>query len=573
MTRSTWRCGIALLATIGQLCIAAPQALPDAATLAVDASPLAVTMYQGRASVTRSTTLDLNPGLYDLTFGNLPESIQPLSIQARADGPVKVLSVDFSQQPVTESSSPELAKLDQQIASVQKQISDIADERGLLESQEAFIDAVSIRATTDASQAGGTAKLDLDAVRKQLTFVSEERERLMKARRELDDRQRDREEDLAVLQGRRGAVAGAGGIARTAVVSVAVTESSQVRVDLTYLVANATWEPSYNIRAGLAGSAAQIEYDALLTQRTGEDWDNVRLTLSTAQPTIAANPPILAPWFIDVFHPEDDRTVSAPSMQAPGRMAAPWQADEVRLKHANAEALAEELARLSADAAVGGGGPSVTFQLPRTVTVKTDSQKQQRTRIAAMETRPRFVHVAQPMLTESVYLRGDLTNSSAYQFLPGRASIFIGQDFVGPTVLGSVAPGGEFKVYFGIDNSVKAKRQLVSKKTENTGLLGGGRRTIYNYRITVDNGSGAAITLELRDRIPVSRSDQIQVELADVSVPLADDTYYLTEERPQGILKWWLTIPTTARDASPFEILYTVRVNRAKDVEMTPLPE
>ena len=570
MRRPALPCALAILLLAAVPAHGFQQAITDAAPLAVDAQPQAVTMYQGRASVTRSATVHLNPGVYDLTFNNLPETVQPLSLQARVEGPVKVLSVDFSQQAVTEATSPELAKLDKQIGAVQKQLRDVADDRDLLESQEAFIERVSIRASTDAGNAGGTDQLDLDAVRKQLTFVSEERERLVKVRRELDDRQAEREKELAVLQERRAATAGASGIARTAVVTVAATESAEARVDLTYLVAGATWEPSYNIRAGLDGGAAQIEYDALLTQRTGEDWDNVRLTLSTAQPTIAANPPILSPWFVDIFHPEEYRMLEGAPAEAPERAAA---AKSLTMQNADKDDLGDELAKLSADASVGGAGPSVTFNLPRTVTVKTNSQKQQRTRIASMDTHPRFVHVAQPLLTEAVYLRGDLTNASAYQFLPGRASIFIGQDFVGPTVMDSVAPGGEFKVYFGIDHSVKAHRQLVSKKTETTGLLGGGRRTVYSYRIAIDNGSDSTITLELRDRIPVSRSDQIQVELADVSVPLADDTYYITEEQPQGILKWWLTIPATARGSSPFEILYSVRVNRAKDVEMTPLPE
>jgi uncharacterized protein (TIGR02231 family) len=544
-----------------------PPPMVEAAPINVEARPRAVTVYLGRASVMRTAALELNPGVYDLTFANLPEAIQPQSLQARAEGSVKVLGVDYSQQRTSESSSPELAKLDSEIEAVHNKLKELADRRELLESQQEFLDAVSVRATTDASHDGGTDRLDLDAIRKQMGFVAGEREKLLESRRTLDHQRGELDKELQVLEAKRNAMAGAGDISRTAVVAVVVIESTPVRIDLTYLVSNATWEPSYNIRAALGGSTVQIEYDALLTQRTGEDWDDVRLTLSTAQPTVAANPPALTPWFVDVLRPQESPASVAGTPRAPSvaRM------DAAILGEPAVDG--DDLAKLAADAAVAGSGPSVTYQLPRPVTVRTSSEKQQRTRISTIDTNPRFVHVAMPVLTEAVYIRGDLTNASVYQLLSGRASIFVGQDYVGPTALESVSPGGEFKVFFGIDHSVRATRQLVSKKTENTGLLGGGRRTSFDYRLAVDNGTGKNITLELRDRSPVSRTDQIQVELVNLSEPLAEDSYYTTQERPQGILKWWLNVPAGARGSAPFVVTYGVRVNRAKDVEITPLPE
>jgi uncharacterized protein (TIGR02231 family) len=246
---------------------------------------------------------------------------------------------------------------------------------------------------------------------------------------------------------------------------------------------------------------------------------------------------------------------------------------EFRAKAAFGEADRKELAALAADAEVAGGGPSVTFQLPRAVTVKTNSQKHQRTRIASIDTHPKFIHVAAPMLTDAVYLRGELTNDSAYQLLPGQASIFVDQDYVGPTTLESVAPHADFKVHFGVDHAIKASRQLVSKRTENTGLLSGGRRTSFDYRISIDNGAGKPITVELWDRYPVSRNEDIQIALVDVSDPLSSDAYYTAQEQPAGLLKWILNVPVSASGQSAYTMSYGVRIDRAKDVEMTPLPE
>ena len=553
----------------------------EAVPMPVQATVNAVTIYQGRASVTRSASLHLEQGLFELRFENLPESIQPQTLQARASGTgnagvvgPKVISVDFAAEPVTITTNPALVELDGRIETLHRSLKDVEEQRGLIKSQEDLLTSIGTKIAADTAKDAGSPGLDVKALQAQIAFTADERGRLLKSRRDLDVQQLDLDKKLKQANEQRTALAGASSVNRVASVTVASPQSGPCTIDLTYLVAQATWQPAYSVRAMLDGSQATIEYDALLTQRTGEDWDNVKLTLSTAQPTVAANPPVIQPWYLDIRQPmlrtraglevEAASTPPAPSM-APGRAMTPSdQAGEDR------RAMLEEL---SADASVGGGGPSVTFELPRTVTVKTNATKQQRTRIAAIDTNPQFIHVASPVLTEAVYVRGELTNASAYQLLPGPAAIFVGQDYVGPTAMESVPPGSQFKIHFGIDQSVKARRQLVSKVTESTGLLGGGLRTAYDYRINIDNASGKAITLEMWDRHPISRHEDIQVVLRDLSDPLDADARYVADQQPQGLMKWWLHIPAGATGQNAKVITYGVRIDRAKDVEMTELPE
>ena len=545
-----------------------------ATPVTVDAKITSVTVYRGRALVTRTATLTLNPGLYDVQIGNLPETIQPASLQARASGDVKVLGVDYSQVAASGSGNQALADLDSKIEDLQRQLKEIAEQRELIKSQEEFIASITVKATAQASQQAGTDKLDLEALRNELTFVAEERAKLLTSKRELDAKQRDLEKQLQVLQANRNALAGASNISRTATIAVVAPESASTTIELAYLVANATWQPTYNVRAAKDQSQVGIEYEAVLTQRTGEDWDNVDFSLSTAQPTVAANPPAIQPWYVDIQQAivEHDRESGRRYADAEIRKApaAPAPAPERRAVDK------AELEELAADAGIDGGGPSVTFHLPRAITVKTNQQKQQRTRIATIDSEPRFIYVAVPLLTDAVYLRGDLVNASSYQLLPGPVSIFFGQDYIGPTTMPSVAPNGEFKVHFGIDSAIKAARQLVSKRTENTGLLSGGRRTSYEYRIFIDNGCGKPIRVELWDRYPVSRNEGIQIELVDVSAPLSNDAYYVSEEKPQGLLKWILNVPTSGGGAGSkqaYSVSYGVHINRAKDVETSALPD
>ncbi len=542
-----------------------------AVTVVVESTIEAVTVYLGRAAVTRTARLNLEPGVFELQFGGLPESIQPESLQARATGPVNVVGVDYEQKVVAAAPSEPVAELDRQIEHTQAALKEVEDERATIAAQEAFITAMSDRATDDASEQSGTAALDLGVVRQQLAFIAEERARLFAQRRKLDTTQRDLENRLRVLQAERSAVAGHSTVSRTAVVRVVATALSEATVELVYLVAHAEWEPVYNIRALPDGTSVTLEYDALLAQRTGEDWDDVPLRLSTAQPTSAANPPSLSPWYVDVQPPPAaGRATTARTPPGPEVGFAAIDRPHLTASFVDKRKALEVLA---ADAEVGGTGPSVTFQLLRLVTVKSNAAKRQRTRIASIATEPEFIHVGVPLLTDAVYIRGKLTNASPYQLLPGRASIFVGQDYVGPTGVEPVAPGGRFEVHFGIDPAVRATRQLVAKKTSRTGLFSGGLQTSYSYRLEIDNETTKAVTLELWDRYPVSRTDQIRVELIDPSRPLATDAAYVDQDEPRGLLKWVLNIPAGATGATSFVITYGVKVHRARNVEMTRLPE
>ena len=105
----------------------------EAVPMPVQAAVNAVTIYQGRASVTRSASLSLEQGLFELRFENLPESIQGQTLQARAAGDAgpKVISVDYAAEPVTMSTNPALVELDGRFEAVLRSLMDLEERRGL----------------------------------------------------------------------------------------------------------------------------------------------------------------------------------------------------------------------------------------------------------------------------------------------------------------------------------------------------------------------------------------------------------------------------------------------------------
>jgi hypothetical protein len=88
----------------------------------------------------------------------------------------------------------------------------------------------------------------------------------------------------------------------------------------------------------------------------------------------------------------------------------------------------------------------------------------------------------------------------------------------------------------------------------------------------LDNGTGRDVTLELFDRIPVSRNEKIEVRTEEMSRPLSTAKAYVEGARTQGILRWDLTVPAVARNAAPMTVSWKVLVVRPNSMQTTPLP-
>ena len=537
-----------------------------------------VVLYQGRAAITRVATTKLTAGLWRLRFEDLPASIQPETLEAKS-GSGRILSVDFSERASPEAAStPDAAVLDAEIRKINQEIATTTDTLTGAQSELKVVESVGVRAATDATKDGGTTKLDLASLDGQLAWMAIQRTRIGGLVRVATERAEMLQKDLVSAQNRRNALGGRAKTTQSAEVLLAMTTEGEVPVRLSYLVTDARWEPVYSIRASPDRNAVGVEFDALVIQKSGEDWKGVRLSLSTARPSRAASPPSVTPWIVDVRAPyvqvsESSQLYAVDATAAP---AAEKATETLEMKDASAGFLRMRKSaaeKLSEDAVVGGSGPSVTYTIALPFDAPSDDQVRRRARIASFDAPTKFVFQTQPIASEGVFLRGTLSNASPFQLLPGRASVFVGADYVGATPFVGAAPKQEFAVFFGADPAVTARRELIKKEDRQSGLFGGGLDTVSDYRVTISNGTGRSIDMELFDRRPISRSDKIEVNLTASNLLLSRDADYIATQFPQGILRWDLSIPPTPSGNEGTVVTWTVVVSRSKDIEITPLPE
>jgi len=163
-----------------------------------------------------------------------------------------------------------------------------------------------------------------------------------------------------------------------------------------------------------------LTYLGQVTQRTGEDWTDVALTLSTARPSLTTVQPELPPWYLDVFTP-------LPPPQPRAAAAAPMMRAKATFSAEPGEGVAADAApqpeMAFQEAQVSTEGASVTFQLAQKVSVPGDGSPHKVT-VTTLDLSPRLDYLSVPKLAEAVYRRATLTNQSDFLLLDGPASLF-----------------------------------------------------------------------------------------------------------------------------------------------------
>lgn len=586
------------------VCLTVPPAsiaaLADDGPVALAAKPRSVestirdvTIYEDTATVRRVARLELAAGAWELRFEGLPAAIDAESLVGSVDPPAKLLDVRFEERSVAKTPGG-TAELDAVLAELEEvRLAGLALEvkRRSSDGQLALVDAIAARVADGAAKGLG-GELDPARLKAQLAMVREERDAILASLARLHEEGRLLGERLAALERRKASLGAADRATRTGVIVVAMPDPGAVEVSLRYLVSDALWAPSYAMRADASLSGLVIEYDAVLQQASGEDWSEVRLTLSTGSPTRSAAPPEIEPIFIDriaVDRSLADRSYSyrrsaesAPPPPPPpatrmgggfggglgegGIFGEPGEDPDARRLR---------LTRAGGDAELGESDLAASFTLPRLVTIASDSDTTQRARIATIELTPEFSYVTRPLVDPQVYLRGKAVNASDYLLLAGEGRVYLGNESLGEIEVDDVPPGAEFTLWFGPDRRLAAKRTLVSKSTGTSGVFSKTTETTRQYRIDLTSAVPTPTSVEVWDRMPVSRDKDIVVTLSDLAPPLLKDAAYEAEERKQGLLAWKLLLPAAggATPAAPTTIRWTVRIARPADAITTPVPD
>ncbi len=503
----------------------------------------AVTVYPDRARVSRSGTLKLEPGNHRLEIAELPLGLDPASVRASAHGTARarLLGVDVSRRFYAETPAEGVRELEKQVEALGDEMRALDAQVELLKGEQTVV--VDLTAQTKAFARGlAYGKTTPEAQMALLDSVRSRAEALNKALLDLAVQRRELERRLQKAQNELDQLRTAKGRERyTATVEVEVTQAGDLTVELIYVVSNAAWQPLYDLRLLESGEkhVLEIGYLAQVPKRTGEDWADVALTLSTARPALAGTLPELDPWYVGPIHAEAKPRMAMMKMRAAA--PAPTPLAEMALG-AEPEAVPVEAEVVTAT--VDTSGAAVTYRIPAAVSVPADGAPHKVT-VARYELAPELDYVTAPQLVEAAYRRAKVTNDSPYTLLPGPASLFAGDEFIGATELELTAPQGEIELYLGVDDRIKVERELKRREVDKK-LLGDRRRLQYGYGIALENHLPVEAHITLHDQMPVPRHEEIKVRLESTDPKPAEQTEL-------NLLKWVLVLKPGERRAVRFD--------------------
>ncbi|HEY5551234.1 MAG TPA: mucoidy inhibitor MuiA family protein [Opitutaceae bacterium] len=516
----------------------------NAAAVSVDSRISAVTVYQDRAVVTRTATVPLTEGTTDLVFANLPQSLNEQSLQVSGSGsaPATILDVSAKQTFVEHTPDARAKELEDQIKAIMKEVRGVEDRSLVLAARSTMIDK--IENALFAPPAKDVPRPDLEQLTASLAYVTEQRIKIAADRTALDEERSVLKNRHDTLQSQLGALRGGGRKAvKTVTVRVAAAQPGALDVSLSYAVPDASWQPSYDARALSADREVRLDYFGIVRQRTGEDWNNVALTLSTARPSLGGAAPPMTPWQLDVYElrrPAPDAVILGPGsggkLERRGYTGSIGSADEPTFGMADAFSPPPPppLEAGFSSATVDTAATSAAFKIEVACTIPSDNSPQ-KVPVTSMSLAAQPEYLTAPKRQAAAFLTSKVENSSEFPLLAGAMNVFLDGTFVATSSLRTVMPGEKFDLALGVDEGISIKHRRVQKFTEDTGITGSGRRITYEYLLTIQNNKKSTEKVIVTDQVPLSRNEKIVVK---VLAPEAREM----KPTDEGALKWTLDL-------------------------------
>lgn len=478
----------------------------------------AVTVYKDRASVIRKGKTSLSAGTHSLFFTNLPIEIVDQSVRVSGEGEgARILDVKVETMYTDTIPQERLRTLQTQLEELQEEMKTVDDKIVVLQSQLDFINKIKIEHADNISKDLKITRPTVEDWQKVLGFFNTNMTKLYSDLRKSNLEKKELHNKIIAVQEKIRTISPNNNRAtKTIIVEVEVTKSGEFVLLPQYVITGAMWYPQYDIRVNTENNSVQLEYRAMVQQRTGEDWNNIELALSTARPDMKGEMPELSAWYVNIFAPEVFGNVSGGRSQdrnRPLKKALNLNQRQLLNDVKTEKERSDEFAPVMEEpvASVETQTTSVLLRIPTKSTIPSDNVSHKVT-VAIEKLKAAFVYTSTPKLSQFAYLKALIENTSEVPLLAGNINVFSDEDFVSTTSIETIVPNEKFYVYLGIDPTIKIERKLVNKFTETTGTFSKNNKISYEYTFTLENTKKTAQTIFVYDQLPLSQNEQITIE-------------------------------------------------------------
>jgi uncharacterized protein (TIGR02231 family) len=491
-----------------------------------------VTLYPGSATVERAVRVIAGSGRVEMT--GLPANFDVKTLRVEGDAGIQIGEVAVQDIGRSEALSGREADLEQKIQGLKDEKAALDVDAKTAELVRDYLASLSKPAESDKPRAAVDPKsipATLDAIRRGGADAYKTMLQADIKKRELDKRIAALERDLGRLR------TGARDV-RSLWVSYNAAKPGELRA--AYAVTNAGWKPLYRAALDSSASKMDLERQAAVMQRTGEDWRGVTLRLSTGAPRATA-----------IVDPQPWQLVIRPPLQAEPRrgmaseMAAAPAAKAARDDLANAPIVAQFETTYATE-----------FEVPGKVDVPADGRQ------VAVSLASQNVSVKQHIRVVPRRGLDAMVTAEAEQpegvWIPGEVQLYRDGSYIGTTYWNAQAKD-KIVLPFGRDDRIVVKSDRVKNRGGETGIISrrGERQIADQY--TVTSRHKVPVELIVLEASPVPVSDQISVESKFEPMPKIKDW-----EDKRGVVAW--EQPLSPGESLKFVADYTISYPRDANV-------
>ena len=253
-----------------------------------------VTVFTNGAQVERSKSVILVPGEQVVTFTGFSPYMDKKSLQVKAKGHLTILGVsERTAHPDSAAQVKRLRAAEDDVKAVERRIQQTKDEQEMLTAQLELV-------KTNCSVAGRTVATPLANIKELNAYYAQQVLSVKERSQELEEQLQKLNDELKRKQDTCDSIAKLKLKNITEIdVKLEAKQAGRADFDITYYVKNAGWFPSYDIRSNSIKEPLQLSYKANIYQNTREEWKNVPVTLSSANPNRSNIAPQLKTYWLD----------------------------------------------------------------------------------------------------------------------------------------------------------------------------------------------------------------------------------------------------------------------------------
>lgn len=584
-----------------------PQEIPVASEIE------AVTVYKRNARITRTAKTNVPAGTSELVLQQLSQKLLINSIQVKlSNKQVALISAVPRINYLEKNNLTERYKiLDDSIVILQRELADLKVEQGLVTSTK------SVLMSHDPL---GTAKdkgYSIEEIKALMDFRRKELSQLEREALKLSYQQADIEANLRKYQIEQNQIRNTGAEPTgELVLKVQTASKAATDIEVTYVVTSAGWEPLYDLKSDGVGEPLALTYKAKVHQSTGYDWKKVKLNLSSSDPSMGHDRPILNPMRLNLTDVAVTRTQKKGKKagqtyiqyQGTGNVILEQQVqrktliqaqtitarDIERIPNRSISSISATTAgvnQLDRGESINSNGSrassndtyidgvrvigtlpipegmimedfieeepaNINFDLELLQSIPTDGDPHI-VEVKEYEVPVTYEYHVVPKMDKGVFLLAKITNYGKYNLLPGQANIFFDDVYLGQSFLNSNITMDTLLLSLGRDEKITVRREKMKSVQKEQGNF---IKETLAFDISVRNNKAQAIEISILDQVPISKNKDLEVKLIEST----SARYY----KPYGSLRWRKKIKPNMTEKVSFE--YEVKYPKDRGIVKAP---